>query len=236
MRWLTFSSSWVFVCFRVVYCLLTCVSSSLSFRYNSCFPWSTERVECVTAPYILRNLWSSLCTWPAACATHSATSGRRSLPVSWMHLYCLISSAQIATHSRYFGGSLSVIIFDIPTSFSLGSTRVSDATKWRWISPGANHFTHKHHIGLRTSKFDHASKNPAVFTWVVWLLWRLVVPSWICWTTRTTWTCAPHDEIRVSWCCLLWDISLFLFFETSFQLLVTFSLQARYNNVCCWTA
>jgi len=153
-----------------------------------------------------------------------------------MQLFCLISSAQIATCSWYFGASLSVIIFDICTTCFIGSARISDVTNWRWISRGATRFTRKRHIGLRSSKFDHVSKNPTVFKWIVWLWERLPCPL------ESIGPHAPPNVRATQWnprwvmLFLVRGYIVILFFDTSFQLSVIFSLDARYNNVFCWAA
>lgn len=93
-----------------------------------------------------------------------------------MYLSCLTSTAQIATYSLYFGASLSLMVFDICSTCFRGSTSISGVTNWRWISPGASHFTRKHRIGLRISKFDHVSKKSALFKWILWRCERLSCP------------------------------------------------------------
>lgn len=52
------------------------------------------------------------------------------------------------------------MVSDICTTCFRDSTCIFDVIKWRLISPGANRFTRKHRIGLRTSKFDHVTKKP----------------------------------------------------------------------------
>ena len=153
--------------------LLTHVSFSLQFRYNTCFPWSAERVECITAGHILRNLWSSLMY--LACSLRYAQRNIWASVVA-SQLSCLICTAQIATYSWCFGASLSLMVFDIFTTCFRGSTRISDVTNWRWISPRANHFTLKHCIGLRTSKFDLVSKKPSLFKLIIWRCESLSCP------------------------------------------------------------